>query len=287
MKAVIAIGLLIVLLCCLSCASNPSGNNPISTPPRTISGTVTLSSNDNPEEVFIWFEGFNFATRPNAQGRFEFTLPPPTTQTPSGGATGVFNIFFYIANFNLVAEPIVLVNGLLGNPLNEINENGEIVQEILLSEQLKIFTEVQPPKVEKSPGTISLFADVILQTFKDTVQVFFPTRVGNLSGPVFLQNIETGAVSIIESFIVDTAETDSVKVSTTAEIRELVMNLNLADLPVGKYEVIPYIIVINELVPAGLIDRIGQNVQSFSPDYLKIPFKRRGGELEIVARPGG
>jgi hypothetical protein len=46
-------------------------------------------------------------------------------------------------------------------------------------------------------------------------------------------------------------------------------------------------IVINEKVPAGLLDRIGANVQSLGPEYLKIPFKRRGGELEIVARPGG
>jgi hypothetical protein len=138
--------------------------------------------------------------------------------------------------------------------------------------------------VEKDSGSISISATVILQTFKDTTDVFFPTRVANLSAPVFLENKEAGGISIIQTNVLDKTATDSLRVSTTAALRELNIELNLSEFSAGKYEVIPYLLVINPLVPQGLFESIGTNVQNFGTNYLKIPFKRSGGQLEIVEK---
>ncbi|MFQ5770323.1 MAG: hypothetical protein ACE5HX_07290 [bacterium] len=280
----IVIGFVISLSQQLSCTSNPLGDSEIATASRKISGEVKVNTNENPEDVFIWFEGFNLNTRPDKQGNFQFILPSPAAQSSNGGITGIFNLYFYIANFNLVIKPIILLDGVISNSKEEINENGEFTQEILLTENLKISTEIRPKIVEKDSGVISISATVILQTFKDTTDVFFPTRVGTLSAPVFLENSKTGEISIIQTKVLDKTVTDSLRVSTTAELRELEIELNLSEIPPGKYEVIPYLIVINPLVPQGLLDSIGTNVQNLGPNYLKIPFKRRDGQFEIVEK---
>ena len=61
----------------------------------------------------------------------------------------------------------------------------------------------------------------------------------------------------------------------------MTFNLILNPLPPGKYEVIPYLFISHETIPEGLIESIGSNVKKLHPDYLKIPFKRVGGEFEV------
>lgn len=276
--------ILLVMLVFSGCTSNPAGENEIGTSARKISGKVGLSTNDNPEDVFIWFEGFDFTTRPDAQGNFEFTLPPPQTQGANGGVNGAFNIYFYLANFNLVAKPVLLIDGEVGNPPEEINKDGEFVQEILMFQKLKVRTEVAPEQAEQDSGVVSVTATVILQTLKDTVDVFFPSTIDGLSAPLFFQHEETGQVDIIEASPVDSEVMDSLAVSTTPEIRELSLKIDLANYASGKYKLIPYLKIIDPQIPQELLDHIAENVLDFSPDYLKLPFKREGGGFEIIAQ---
>lgn len=275
--------LLISMLVFSACTSNSVTENEIVSLPRKISGKVSLSTNGNPEDVFVWFEGFDYTTRPDAEGNFGFALPPPQAQV-GNGVSGAFNIYFYVANFNLVVKPLLLINGEIGNSPEDINRQGEFVQEILLFRKLKVSTEISPKQAEQDTGIVSLTATVLLQASKDTVDVFFPTTIGGLSAPLFFQNKETGQIDIIETSPVDPEAEDSLTVSTTPEIRELSMKIDLNRFVPGKYEFIPYLRIIDPQIPQELLDHIAENVLDFGPEYLKLPFQREGGDFEIIAQ---
>jgi hypothetical protein len=48
------------------------------------------------------------------------------------------------------------------------------------------------------------------------------------------------------------------------------------------YEVIPYLWIERGELPPGLLTSLGPNVLALGPDYLKIPFRREGGRLEVT-----
>jgi hypothetical protein len=56
---------------------------------------------------------------------------------------------------------------------------------------------------------------------------------------------------------------------------------NSQALPVGRYEAIPYFFIEQENMPSGLLASLGENVEAFGADFLKIPIKRKGGRFVI------
>ncbi len=63
---------------------------------------------------------------------------------------------------------------------------------------------------------------------------------------------------------------------------KMVFNKKIADLSVGQYEIIPYIVVNQNKIPQELLESLGSNVQSLSFEYLNLPFKRDGGYLKVL-----
>jgi len=53
-------------------------------------------------------------------------------------------------------------------------------------------------------------------------------------------------------------------------------------LPVGEYEVIPHILIRHEEIPTALLQSLGQNFLEPGADYLNIPIRREGGQLEVI-----
>lgn len=263
-----------------ACTSNPFGESDIEPVNRTITGTVRLSSADSPSIARIWFDGFDFTERPDASGRFRFVVPPPAAQSASGGLNGVFRVYSYIANFNLVSRAVVLRDGEPVPGKADLSRRGELVPEILLSEQLKIRTEVTPNAV--SHTELRFTAEVFLQTFKDTVDVLFPTTPGKKNAPLLLHNLESDSVWVVESLITRGEVSDSVRVSPTLFTRAFLVELTPATLPAGRYEVVPYLLVLDASVPDGLIRSLGPGVEAPGRAYLQMPFVRRGGEFEVV-----
>ena len=66
----------------------------------------------------------------------------------------------------------------------------------------------------------------------------------------------------------------------TVNLRPLLI-IGLDEIPPGEYEVIPYLIIQQEYLPAGLMNSIGTGVMGFTPDFLKIPLKISGNRIRI------
>ncbi|MGH7453286.1 MAG: hypothetical protein ACRENG_18195, partial [bacterium] len=81
------------------CTSNPFGNDKISSEKRKVSGTVGLADQANAKDIYVWLAGFNVSTYTNEQGGFEINLPPKPAQSANGAVSGIFSLYFYMANY--------------------------------------------------------------------------------------------------------------------------------------------------------------------------------------------
>ncbi|NIR50423.1 hypothetical protein GWO43_18095 [candidate division KSB1 bacterium] len=273
-----------LILCWIlaGCTSNPFGESEIATPNLEIHGRVSLNTSDSPENVYIWFEGLNLAKRPDENGNFTFRLPPPSAQGLHGGLQGSFDIYFYIANFNLVSRTIVLRNGEILFSQGDLTEEGDLFPEIFLAEQLKVNTKVKPGIVNWQEDTLRFNAEVTLRTEKDTVDILFPHLVGRKEAPLMIKEAGNAEVEIVETLIVKGVTDDFLRVTTSPLTREFFVEVDSDNFPIGDYEIVPYILVVNQGVPRALVQSIAPDVEDLGPTYLRLPFIRRGGKFEIV-----
>lgn len=283
MKQVI---LLLPVLLILSCTSNPAGGDSISQGRRSMSGKVILnensSSNSSLENIFVWMEEFDISTRTDAAGEFSLTLPPPGSQNNSGGVSGVFQIYFYLANYSLETAEVLIRDGEFMYGRADLDNSGSLVLDATLDKFLHVKTEIAPASVPRSYDNIIGATVELSSTTPDSVSVVFPNSIGGSLGAIFMRNTETGQIYVL-SGPPDGAR-DKVVITQTGTSRPFVFDLagpTAGNLPVGRYEVIPYILVVHEPVPRQLIESLGNEVEELTPNYLKIPFRRELATFEI------
>lgn len=281
------ISILMVIICLAiyyGCTESPLGEDEISLGNRQIQGEVRLSNNMTPGDVYVWLEGFNIGTRTDEEGKFQIALPPPSLQTNSNGVTGAFNLYYFVANYNLTSTQIFTQNGLFVYSQGEINKDGQLNQPKFLTQNLRIETKVKPTSISISDieemGQVPFIVrvDVILQAIKDSVIVFYPGKVQGISGPLIFRNIESDEITILKSVISGFVENDSDTIDFVPKIRTMAILLGPNDLAAGEYEIIPYLLIKNGEIPAQLIAGLGENVEKLGPDYLILPIRREGNE---------
>lgn len=270
-------------LACLtlfSCTSNPILENEISTGPSTVSGAIQLGSGGAPEGTYIWLDGFDVSSRADDAGKFSLRLPPPPAQGPFRGVDGIFNLFAYVANYELATKQVAIRSGQFILPQEGVTEKGEFAQEILLSKRLTIRTTAITVPVDEQSSSFFLSIEVLLQATASPVQVNFPTVVNGTDSPLFIRNLQTGEVTIIPTQIFGIAR-DSIEVTQRAHVRRIGVTLDNNEFPPGEYELIPYLLVRNPEVPPALIASIAPDAEALGLNYLKIPFVREGGRIKI------
>ncbi len=278
------IRLLVVTYACFKLASgctlNPFGGDDVSSGKRSIKGEVVLSDQrDSRNNIYVWLEGFNIGDKTDDKGEFRITLPPSGSQGSTGGADGLFRLFFYVANYHLSNSELLVQDGEFVYAKGEINKDGELFPDKFLSKMLVIETEVIPAVINRNSNSI-IQINVKLRALEDSVSVVFPNSIGGLLGAAFLRNIATEQVFIIDGPPTDTRD---VQIITRAESsRSLLFDLIINPLPVGRYEVIPYLLVEGKAIPAELILSLGTNVTGLNQGYLNIPFKRNAAILEVT-----
>lgn len=265
------------------CAKNPFGGNEISLENRQIRGKVRLSNNMKPKGVYVWLEGFNIGTRTDEQGNFQITLPQPESQGNPRGVTGAFNIYYFVANFNLDSTRVFTQNGFFVYDQGEINSNGELNNPKFLFQNLSITTSITPSSVSSvdfesvgDGGAFIVRVDVTLQAIVDTVVVFFPALVNDTYGPLIFRDIDTDEIFILPSAISGLVESDLDTIDSVPITRTMAVKMTPADLPEGEYEVIPYLLLKSQGVPHLLIESLGENVEALGRSYLNMPFRREG-----------
>lgn len=263
------------------CTKNPFGEDDISSGSRQVRGSVQVADAQSSEGVYVWLEGFDLGTHSDASGRFQITLPPTASQGGSGAVSGIFDLYFYLANYQLATAQVVTRNGAFVYSSGDINRNGELKDTKVLHRFLRISTKVEPAVVsENYPGTITN-VQVTLTAAVDSVTVVFPRSVGSTLGAVLVRHIGTQQVFIYESFPnVTTSEVATV--GRAARSWSMSLNRFARPLPAADYEVFPYLLVRHEVIPGGLIASLGTRVEELGPNYLKIPFRREGGEFTVT-----
>ncbi|MFQ5706322.1 MAG: hypothetical protein ACE5HO_02680 [bacterium] len=265
---------LIALLGFSHCTGNPFGDSGIAGK-REIRGKVVLSPAASRKDIFVWLEGFNIGTRTDEGGNFQLLLPPPSSQS-SGGVDGIFNLFFYLANYELATAEVVIQDGEFVFSKGDINQDGELSSPESLSQVLSIKTEIRQNDIIKE-----LFAVIItLAAIQDSVTVVFPGSVGGLLGAVLLRNLDTGEIFIIEG-TPGAMSRDVVLIGKMPITRSLFFSLKVNPLPRGTYEVIPYLLLRHLEIPTDLILSLGDDVEGLGPNYLKIPFRREQAIFEV------
>ncbi|MDZ7343406.1 MAG: hypothetical protein ONA90_02705 [candidate division KSB1 bacterium] len=269
----------LVFLMAVGCTESPLDEKISNTPAMEIRGKIELDDRASAKGIYVWLERTPLSTYTDDAGEFRLTLPPPS-QGQFAVANGVYQLYFYVANYKLTAVTAFLQNGQFLYSYGDFNGSGELVHKVNLQKLLDIETLVEPATV---PANFDRHIDVqtTLRAVRDSVTVVFPKMIGGLLGGLLLQNLDTGQIFINVSDF--SATTRGVaKIGNEPRSFRQVFNLNQMPLPRGRYEVIPYFLIEQEPMPPNLIASIGPRVEEIGPDFLKIPFKRKGGNLLIL-----
>lgn len=280
MKRYSAFVLIAVLGLNLSCIENPfGGDDDISGGTRTLRGKVALNNGAASEGVYVWLESFNQGTYVNAQGEFNLTLPPPGSQS-NGGASGVYQLYFFVANYLLKSSSIVTRNGAFVYGQGEVSKSGELNSAKSLERFLRISTMVSPSTVASTyNGTIAV--ETTLEATIDTATVIFPKTLAGLLGAVLIRRVNGNDVYIMQA-VPGASGSESQRVGRSPYKRGMVFNFTTSPLPPGDYEVIPYILLRRQVVPSLLLTNLGGNLEDLTPNYLNLPMKRDGGQFKVT-----
>jgi len=268
----------------LSCTSNPfSSDEEISG--ASLTGTVRLSDGSSPDSVYVWLEGFNLQTFTDDSGYFSFSLPPPETQGFGKGFNGDLNIYYYFANYKLDSSTVTFADGKFALNQKEINEDGSLIEVINLSALLQISTSVFPSAVHFGEQK-SMYVEVYLKTFQYPLQVEF---IGELHKEGV---IRTGMIfksinnPIDYTRFIDTPDSEHLTDVLTRDQQQdwrYYFELDSNEFLPGKYLVFPFILIKQENIPPQLMESMGNNIEEFGMDYLKLPMKRTDGLFEVLA----
>lgn len=263
----------------LSCISNPFGDNEIKGGNRTLSGRVQLSDNLDPAGVYVWLEGLSVGAFTDQNGDFRLTIPAPASQ-PNRGLSGVFKLYFYLENFNLFFKEVALNQGSFVYSENEINKDGKFHTPIFLLQALTIETLMTPMTIQSDSGG-RVAARVFLRATRDSVNVFFPFSEGGVLAPLIYRNLDTDEIFITENVLAGIELNDHLTITTETYTRIFVDDIADREFLVGRYEVIPYLFLEDNQVPQALLESLKNDEQSIWENFLKIPFKRKGGQFQV------
>lgn len=267
------------LLCLAGCIENPFGDDKISGGTRSVRGQVQLNNNASAEGAYVWLDGFNLGTRVNAQNEFTLILPPAASQG-SGGASGAFQLYFFMANCELVSTSVVTRNGAFVYNQGDINKNGELANAKVLTRFLRVSTQVTPASVPVNyNGNVSV--ETTFEATIDTATVVFPNTIAGLLGAVLVRRVGTNQVYPYQA-VPGANGVETQRFGRVPTKRGMTMNFTTTPLPEGDYEVIPYFLIRHQNVPALLLASLGGGIEQLGPGYLDLPLKREGGQFKVM-----
>ncbi|MBR9977162.1 MAG: hypothetical protein KFH87_03655 [Bacteroidetes bacterium] len=275
---------LVIVLGLTACTDNPLESDPtVSASKRRIEGNIRLSDRDHHEGVYVWLSGFDISTTSRSDGAFTMTLPSANAQTTPGGNSGVYRLYGFLGNYSIGSVTTAVRDGGFLFPSTEVDEHGNIREDIFLRELFSITTTMSHEHL-RVDSAYTLIVQVQLHSTVPPVDIFFPRRIAGFEGPVLLHNLRTGAVEIHSTIITGEEITDYVRIGELAYNRAMLLTLPAHTLQIGEYEVIPYLLPRENTIPHGLLESLGKDVSTLGEEYVYYPFLRNGGRL--VVHPG-
>jgi hypothetical protein len=272
-----------LLLAAAGCTDNPlESDSVVTSSRRRIHGAVRLSDRADHSGVYIWMEGFNLRTVSRTDGAFSFTLPLADAQGAAGGTDGVFRLHAFLGNYRMASVTTAVRDGAFLFPDTEIDENGNIREELFLQELFSITTTTNLSAIEADSLRV-LFVEVKLRTTVPPVEVYFPRMVNGLESPLLIRDVTTNEVRILETTVTDVEMTDYVQVGVTGYTRSMILVIPSYTLQAGEYEIVPFLLPRERSIPLGLLASLGSGVSTLGREYLDYPFIRAGGRFRVYS----
>lgn len=268
----------VILFACTKSPVNSDIENPTA---LQIRGRVELADGASPEGIYVWLGDTPLATSTDRSGAFQVTLPPAAPGS-AVYASGIFDLFFYVANYKLASTPVVVQAGKFLYARGQIDRNGELIGTLSMQKLLNIATSLDPPVVTAN-YVDPINVTVTLSAVFDTVVVVFPKILGGELAALLFRNMDTGKIVAEQPEVGRTPVSE--KISKTPSHFHFSFSLQNGFLPAGRYEVIPYFLIEQEAMPAGLLANISPRAAEIGPEFLKIPFRRAGGQFTVRGDP--
>lgn len=262
-----------------SCTENPFFKDNLINNTQVIKGNVRLSDSSDLENIYVWLEKFNVSTTTNEQGEFELQLPAPHT-LPGGNTSwnDTLRLYYYVANYEIESSLVLIKNGEIVYGAKDVDGNGYINRTIYLSELISISTTVESAEISyfqhkikisldihDNPVDIKTYCYYDPETHKDSNSCIIFKKINSpLTDTKFIFKFGYGRLMYL---LID-------------EPKDMIFECYYP-LEDGIYEVIPYIEVFQDGLPAALLNSISEYANTFTTEYLKVPYKRNVALLTI------
>lgn len=269
------IGLTLIML---QCSENGLFDQKISSDQHNlIRGRVQLSGEENQDSIYVWLDGLNLTTYTDSSGDFMLELPPSELQ-PGGGLSGVFKLYYFLANYKIQHSVLYLIDGKIERNKGDIDNEGSIYPEIWLTKLLDIQTETNPAKIGIN-YTGDVITKIYLTNMVDTVRVnsfLFPW--GEPGALIIERDSEgTNEVALIKS----SHAYWEMRTITEPVTWQIINKFAPGFFTPGTYLFYPFLEVVQQDIPQELLNSLGEDVYAFGMDYLNIPFKQSPGVLSV------
>ncbi len=277
-----------IAICLLGCTSSPVENNAVSEANREISGLVLFPGGAPAEDVFLWLEVLDINTRTNASGAFTITIPKPSEQGLPDGLSGVFKLYAYVANYSVQTINVIIRNGSILYSNADVGKNGVLLQTVVLQKKLAINISTLPAEVNRFSQT-TIQAQVTLQaTTEEPITVIYRKSGQAYSTRIFLKNIQTKQIYSRQTFTNGLNIVEQITVEQTPQTHTILFRAAAQDdddasaLPLGEYELIPYMLIENNDIPTELFESMGEEVLNATGEFFKVPYQRTGASFKIL-----
>jgi len=281
LKVVKLIALLLIWVLIFSCTSNPLFKED-QIKSEQISGQILLDDESTPDNIYVWLEGFELSTLTDSQGRFTISIPSPETRGLGSNFNGEVSLYFYVANYYIDSTKIIFANGKLLEDQAAIDSVGELTA----TRTLRKMASVEIFAGQSLPDSNVLKFYITLTSFDYNIKVYslrellkYP-QTGFIRTGFIIESLENSQLIIFidrpESFL-----WGDVLLAAAPQEWRYDVDLDIFDLPVGHYRIVPYLLFPQNGIPDALLESISSTVEKFNEDYLLLPMKREGGEFEI------
>ena len=262
-----------------SCTSNPfSDEKKIANNTRIVSGNIILSDGTTPDSVYVWLEEFDIGTFTDLSGEFRLSLPAAQEQ-PGGGVTGIFNLYFYVVNYEYKSIEVTINDGIFVYNQGQLDNRGKIIDPVILHKLVDVKTEVFPQNIPADfRGHINV--SLILQSIDNPTSIKVIVNENDIINGVFIRNVNKKSEFITQYFMsssrIQTKTVPTFKTSSTSYYQ-----YNTCEFPKGEYEIIPFLWVEQPNLPPDMIDDFTEYPVRMSLDFLKLPFKRENAFMNV------
>jgi|GEM_PF-2348826 len=265
------------LLLSSSC-KNPFASDEIGVDTRTISGTVQLSQESDLANIYVYLDGLDLGAFTDSKGHFRLTLPS-SVSAAGGSVSGVFTLYFFIANFDIQSVQVAIDGGHFLFGQEALDKNGHVSPNPMLIKALTIETWV-------TPGYRGIATSFAVRTRLMAIGKSVPTDIPNgtqeFIGGVVIQNLSTKALYTAIQYSAGYLGIYHLDVPPQGRDFALFFDSKDLQLPPGDYRIIPHVLPRYDELAQRIAAHIGIDPTILGAELMQWPMRYTGGYFTVA-----